>query len=305
MSGNSDPFDMESESSADNVEETLLAEPTENVPIPDDDDDSEDEAPSHHVERPSRKEKRLNRYRKLSEEVAQLKQQLAERQQTPPYIPPQYQEPQRQPSASQHDDDVSSELQAVYDQQRELQLRYAKLSDSERESRYDEFYRQAQKLDIEKNKLIARDTARIEAQRAQKQAQADLIRTQNADIFNWRPPGANPHSNPTGGAYFESVWKRMVLAEGKPDTYETMNAALAETRRVLKIGRSPSPSEGLKSKFGGAPRGGAAKEAPKSFPMTKQYKRMARAAYPHLPEEKAIEKWVKTTGRDLLDGKDD
>jgi hypothetical protein len=39
--------------------------------------------------------------------------------------------------------------------------------------------------------------------------------------------------------------------------------------------------------------------------MTKEYKRMARAAYPHMDEDKAYQRWANTVGKDLQDGGSD
>lgn len=300
MADKLDPFSGESDESS--VETTVLHDAPEQIPINDDDDDDDSSpavTPEDDIRRPTRREKKANRYRELREEVETLRKKLEER---PPPPPPQYYQPPPQPERQSQQDELSPDLQRVYDESARLTQEYYRLDEDQQRSRLGEFQKKAAILDAQKQRIVASEAAAAMSEVAERNAGMRMVRTQNADIFNWKHPSAPHNAPPTGGAIFESIWKRMVWAENRPDTPDTMNEALAETRKYLKLGKSPSPSDSLKSRLTGAPRGGAtSKEAPKSFPMTKEYKRLARAAYPHLSEDKAFQRWVQTTGRKLLE----
>lgn len=262
-----------------------------------DDGDDEEESP-----RPTRKEKKANRYRSLQEERDRLRAELeAERAQR--MAAARY--PQVTPAPAPKDDE-DAELQAIYDEERLLQRTYASLSDEEKERKYDEYYDKAKKLEVRKLRTVAKTAGGSRPQTSE--VVREILRMQHSDVYNH---GADPTGQmPSAGeALHRSIWQRKLIVDKKPDTLETYNEAMEETRRTLRLptAKRPAPDTSFKAKLTGTPHGATASSGsgPRTVKMTKEYKRMARAAYPHMDEDKAYQRWANTVGKDLQDGGSD
>lgn len=130
------------------------------------------------------------------------------------------------------------------------------------------------------------------------EAQLEVIRSTYPDIYG--------HPNKLVAEHTASTY-RALRATGLPPTKETLERAVGETRKAFRLPgatpRRPPPDEAARRRLSGAgsggPRGGG--EAPVVVRMTKDQRRMADAAYSHLPTEKARhEAWAKGPGRKLL-----
>lgn len=119
----------------------------------------------------------------------------------------------------------------------------------------------------------------------------------------WRMQYPEIYSNPRAEAW-ASARRQQLLAEGKPDSVETIHEAIGDAKRHFKLGAQPresSPSE--RSRLSGHPAtGGSANAGPKKgdgIVMTRELQRIARAAYSHLKPEEADKKWAQTTGKKM------
>lgn len=93
-----------------------------------------------------------------------------------------------------------------------------------------------------------------------------------------------------------------LLAENKPNTWETAALAAAETRRAFRLGTRPPPDAATKARYSGV--GGSTNGGPSNgkIAMLPKYQRMAHARYPNLSEREAEKKWAATVGKKVLDG---
>lgn len=87
-------------------------------------------------------------------------------------------------------------------------------------------------------------------------------------------------------------------AEGKPDTWETMDEVAEEARSVLRLGGG-KPSEGIRSKLSGVGTSGGSGD-PGVFRMTDFDKRMADAKFSYIQDEdERHRRYADTIGRSL------
>lgn len=154
--------------------------------------------------------------------------------------------------------------------------------------------------DIEKKKLVigarmanAQDGIRPVNPNEAIQA---LLRAENPDIYD----------NPKAFAFARNEFERMRIL-GQPDTRQTFEKAMAATREALNIAppRGAPPSDTRRRQFEGGPRGRSAgssggEDRSDAITMTAPLRKIARAAYPGLPEVEAYKKWAKTAGPAFL-----
>jgi hypothetical protein len=110
-------------------------------------------------------------------------------------------------------------------------------------------------------------------------------------------------ANPQAARFMEMTFLRAVQAEGRPNNWETADAAAAEARRAFKLGRPPPADAATKARYSGISAGsnGSANGASNGkIGMTSKYKAMAHTRFPDLSEEQAEKKWAQTVGKKIL-----
>lgn len=106
--------------------------------------------------------------------------------------------------------------------------------------------------------------------------------------------------------FFQANYAKL-LASGAPDTWETLDLAMDQTRTELRMtprGGPPAPSAAQKQRLSGMGRGGGgsgAEPKEKGIKLTPEIKKMANAAYPHLPKEKRLQAWANASGKHFLE----
>lgn len=156
------------------------------------------------------------------------------------------------------------ELARFIDRQREIEVRKQELLSE----RY-----------IERNNLLPQQ---VDPRQQQAQMELAVLRAQYADVTQ----------NQQAALYTDYAYKRL-RAEGKPDTIETARLAFEEARKTVlkKTPSAPRPTEAQRSRYTGQPNGaaparGGEEGGPKLIKMTKEMRRMADTAYPHIKDDK-------------------
>jgi hypothetical protein len=134
----------------------------------------------------------------------------------------------------------------------------------------------------------------ISAAQIQQQAQIARVQQLHGDLL----------SVPKSQQLFMAHWQ-LKLAEGRPDTEDTMNAAAESARVALGVsprnGRPP-PTQGQKARLSGSPKGGGVATGNEggNLVLTKELKRMADASLAHIRDPKERYKvFARTVGKDL------
>lgn len=301
---NREDTDTEETGSAEEADERRVREVKEKVkaareepkeePEEESDEDVEDDSEDDEQGEPTRREKRANRYKEAMEraEAAERRAEaLAAQQNQLMRQMLQAQQP-REPQVDQRRQ-IEEEYEAVELDLIDLRSRY-----SQRAAQYHQqgmempreemrqFIAKQRDLEFRKHNLIGEQFVRErnygapDPRMQQIQMEKEIIRVQNQDVFNSRP--AQIHA--------DYAFKRM-LAEGKPDSLATLQAAVAEARQVvLKKGSPQKPSQNQKAKYTGASTGagGPAREGG-GVPVIKvspEGRRMADAAFSHIKDDK-------------------
>ena len=151
-----------------------------------------------------------------------------------------------------------------------------------------------QRIEMTAERLIEKRQAHHSARTGQEVMRA-AIRARHGDVYQ----------KPAAVAYAEGEFRKL-RATGKPDSAETLDAAMNAARRAFGLSREPAPSEAQKSRFAGPPRGQAVPgREPGVVRMTPELRRMANAKYSHVKDEEARYKlWANKEGRALLEDKD-
>lgn len=257
---------------------------------PRDDTDDEPVLPTA----PTRKEKKQERKKLLDElestrqERAQLAERLARLEGQQSVLL------QQRGQVDQTDEDpFDAELQQLQDEHAAAFQAYQSKGANRTQADTDAYNRKAR--EIEKKKLVigarmANAADGIRPVNPNEAIQA-VLRAENPDIYD----------NAKAFAYAQNEFNRMRIL-GHPDTRETFNKAMNATREALNIAppRGAPPSETRRRQFEGGPRGrsggGDTEEKAGSITMTAPLRKIARAAYPGLPEVEAYKKWAKTAG---------
>lgn len=274
-------------------------EPKAKEPEDDGDDDDDVEIDDTDEEPVTRNERRQNRFREVAEraeraeraaeemraqyqQLMQQQMQLMQQQATPPQQGKSFEDSYRevemelirlrgdysnrlQQYANAGRDMPQDELASYIDRNRDLEVR--------KQSLLSDNY-------IERNNLRPQQ---VDPRQQQIQMELAVIRAQNADVFQ----------NRVAALHVNYAYQRM-LAEGKPDTIQTASAAIEEARRVVlkkgPAGSATQPSQAQKARFTGQSAGGSgpAREQgqPQRIVMTKDMRRMADAALPHIKDDK-------------------
>lgn len=264
------------------------------------DDDKPTDSPE---ERKTRKERRQARLQSKLQEGAKAKEELEAERKEKAELRERLARlegavsAQRQPRQSADDgkDEFTRELDEIYElQQNAYKAAQAEVKagtfDEKRQRYYEDIAR-----DIEQRKTTVhtrRVLAQTEGQRQQSQAQQvwvqkypDVYRNQNA--FQYAQAKAQQR-----------------LALGEQITPQVVDEIMGETMATFKIGAKPAPTQSDRAKLSGMPAsggGGGGRSA--GITLTPELRRMAVAAYDHLPEEEAIKAWTNKTGKRLREKK--
>lgn len=281
------------------------------VPFSDDRSDNDDtaelfgeekpgEAPEKRKERLQRRQERLQgmiqngrRVKELEERDAQRERELAELRGRLD----QAERMRQQPPPSDQGDPFKARLDAVLKRQKDAytSAQAETKAGTFTEERARHYEQVAREIEEEKGTIFAE---RVLAQRAPVQ------RAQQAQQA-WVNKYPEVYGNQRAYEYAEGSFKRKMalLKPGEVPTNEMVDEVMQETMATFKIGPKPQPSRSEKERMSGLPASGGNGGGPPSITLTPAMRRMAIAAYDHLPEQEAIKAWVAKTGKSLRDKK--
>lgn len=297
-----DPTEMQRK--ADEELGTVLVEPEPveaDTDEGDDDDDDSGSAPAADLApRPSRKERRAARagnFNELKETNERLARELQETRQAQARMEGMLQANLQRPQ-QQGPHPIDQELDRVFEEQDQFYQNYSanvgKMSPEERSTAV----KRARDLEIRKGELLAqRSMLRAGVGRAPDPNQIRQMAFQEQLNMRYADIAADPKATELGGHI-----ARAMFAEGKPQTWETLDEAAEETRRRLGMKSTrvaPKPTPRQQAPFVGTPKGPATGGGTSSGPVriTKKQAQMAESAYPSLPAAKAHQKWWNEVGK--------
>lgn len=281
-------------------EEESSADPVLNMED-DEEDDDEDEPPAP---KPSRKEKKASRTWMPAEEKERLIREAAEAKATAAAneraMAMLQQTLQRLPLGGQQQpqkDPTDDELERIDEDRLALEREYAsRVNDTKNLITQDEmnqFRKRAMKLERRQTEVITNRTIRGMGVAPQRNEQETIIRNYVATRF----PEASQSAQAL--AWAEGVQKQM-MAEGKNAwSTEVIDAAMDSAEKRFKLGKyknstpKQEPDPVLRDRLQSTPRSanGSPLKGQKTITMTKEFRQMANAAYPHIKDEK--KRWAK------------
>jgi len=269
----------------------------------DDEEDDEDEPPKLEP-KPSRKEKKASRAWMPAEEKERLIREAAEAkaaavananamqllQQTLQRLPFGGQQ-------SQQRDPVEQELESIDEERLALEREYAsRVNDTKNLISQDEmnqFRKRAVKLERRQTEAITAKQIRGMGIAPQRNEQETIIRNYVATRY----PEASQDQRAL--MFAEGVQKQL-MAEGKQQwSTEVIDAAMDAAEKKFRYGKykngtpAREPDPVLKDRLQSTPRSanGSPLKGQKQIVMTKEFRQMANAAYPHIKDEK--KRWAK------------
>lgn len=267
----------------------------ESEPAVEVDDDPDDEPVTRREKRANRVKEFESRAERAEREASELRaqqQQLMQQliaQQQPKEPPVDY---ERQLDEQYESTEMELiRLRGMYSQRAQ---QYQQAGQEMPEAELRQFIRQQQQLELKKHSIIGDAYIRRNGYSApdprtqQAQMEVAALKAQHADVF----------ANQAAALHVDYAFKRL-RAEGKPDTLETAQAAVAEARRViLKQGPTGGkPTQAQKAKYTGSASGAGGQAGREPVPVIKlseQGKKMADAALGHIKDEKKrYETWGK------------
>lgn len=299
---------LRKEADADGKIEVSLEEPA--------DDDEELEASDEQPEQgkpqqPSRSEKKKQRgqnlVRQAKEEAEAARREAAELRGRIEELARAQQRPQQQPQ-TQQSDPLETELKGL---QSEFTAYNQRLSAAQQaaqsaqrpmtQEEIDKWNGEAWALQERMADLNYRRAAKrhekpgVTAEQIQAQTLVTQVQSKHADLFQ----------HERGSKLFEAQW-RLELAEGKPDTWETMDAAADKVRQRLGMtprGGRPAPTAATRARFSAQSQSaGSAGDDSDTKPMVfdKNLQKMANALYSHIKDpKKRYEMYAKKVGKEL------
>lgn len=207
------------------------------------------------------------------------------------------QQPFAQPSA-QTADPLDTEIKSTQAQRRRLfdvytlavQNRALQPGDQER------YIEESEALEEKMQGLRIKKHLRDNTPRVDPQVEEfNYVRNSNPDVFG----------NPRAVMTLQSIYYRK-RAQDRPDSRETLEEAIDETRKELRLGpyRNMPVSQNTKEKYTGVPRGmgtNANEAQPVQIKMDKHMRKMADAAFPHIKDQnKRYQQWANTAGREVI-----
>lgn len=267
---------------------------------------TEEERPSaSEEERKTRKEKRQARLQTKLQEGAKAKEELEAERKEKAELRGRLARlegvvsagQQRQPrQAADGKDDFTRELDAIYEQQQNAyKAAQAEVKsgtfDDKRQRYYEDIARdiEARKTEVHTRRVLAQ----TEGSRQQNQAQQVWVQ-KYPDVYR----NNNAFQYAQGRA-------QQRLALGEQITPQVVDEIMTETMTTFKMGPKPAPTQSERSKLSGMPASGGGGGGPGGggITLTPELRRMAVAAYDHLPEAEAIKAWTNKTGKRLREKK--
>lgn len=273
----------------------------------DDDDDSGGSGQPTEGTRPLRDERRANRYReqregreKAERERDELRRELDQHRvllDQQRQIAALAAQAPRQPQA----DPLEEGIKAAQKERSRLYNSYAALTTPTQEQ-YEDYQARAYELQAKETEFITQRTMRqAGVGRVDPRAQAqDMDKKMAAlrypDIFD---------SGPAAGQRIRHVMANMqkLVAEGQPDNWVTLDAAVSRSRTELHLKTTtttsaPRATSHTKRAMAGV--GASARtEGRREVTMTKDTRRMAEAMYPKLQAAEAHKRWARTVGAEV------
>ncbi len=193
-------------------------------------------------------------------------------------------------------DEFERELDDIYQkQQNAYQAAKAEVKagtfDEKRQRYYEGIARdiEARKTEVHTRRVLAQ----TEGQRQQNQAQ---------QVWVQKYPEVYRNNN---AFQYAQAKAQQRLSLGEQITPQVVDEIMTETMTTFKIGARPAPTANERAKLSGMPAsggGGGGGRGP-GVTLTPELRRMAIAAYDHLPEEEAIKAWTNKTGKRLREKK--
>lgn len=281
------------------------------VPFSDDKSDADDtaelfgedkpgEPPERRKERLQRRQERIQgmiqngrRVKELEERDQQRERELAELRGRLD----QAERTRTQPSANDQVDPYKVRLDAVLQRQKDA------FTAAQAEAKAGTFTEERQRHYEQVAREIEEEKGTIFAQRVLA-AQAPVQRAEQAQQ-QWISKYPEVYANRNAYTYAEGSFKRKLalLKPGEAPTNEMVDEVMRETMATFKIGPKPEPTRSERDRMSGLPASGGNGGGPPSITLTPAMRRMAIAAYDHLPEQEAIKAWVAKTGKSLRDKK--
>lgn len=202
----------------------------------------------------------------------------------------------RQSAPADGKDPFTRELDEIYElQQNAYKAAQAEVKagtfDEKRQRYYEDIAR-----DIEQRKTTVH-TRRV-------LAESEPIRQQTQAQQVWVQKYPDVYRNPNAFQYAQGKAQTR-LALGETITPAVVDEIMAETMATFKLGAKPPPSQSDRAKLSGMPAsgGGGSGRGDAGVALTPELRRMAIAAYDHLPEADAIKAWTNKTGKRLREKK--
>lgn len=193
-------------------------------------------------------------------------------------------------------DEFERELDDIYQkQQNAYQAAQAEVKagtfDEKRQRYYEGIARdiEARKTEVHTRRVLAQ----TEGQRQQNQAQ---------QVWVQKYPEVYRNNN---AFQYAQAKAQQRLSLGEQITPQVVDEIMTETMTTFKIGAKPAPTANERAKLSGMPAsggGGGGGRGP-GVTLTPELRRMAIAAYDHLPEDEAIKAWTNKTGKRLREKK--
>jgi hypothetical protein len=147
---------------------------------------------------------------------------------------------------------------------------------------------EAERIDVHTERAVERRSA---ASRAE------------AGRLVWEQKYPEVYRNERALQYATATYHRR-RALGEADTPALVDDIMADAISAFKLGGKPAPSASDKARLGGVPSSGSGGGSRGSdIAMTPELIRMARAAYPDLPEGEAEKRWKAKTGKRMREKK--
>ena len=164
---------------------------------------------------------------------------------------------------------------------------------------------QAGKMDGDRTKYYERISREIDEEKTEvfaERAVARRIPQQQQDQQRqfWVNQYPEVYRNDKAFQYAQARWK-MREAQGENIGEDQVHEILQEARVQFKLGPKKAPSASERDRFSGVPSSGSGGSGASGdgIAMTKDFKRMATALYPDLPEQDAFKKWANGPGKKL------
>lgn len=205
-------------------------------------------------------------------------------------------QPQQRPQNDGGKDPYEQRLDQVYEKQSEA------YNSAQAEIKAGTFTPERQKYYEKVAREIETAKTSIHTERLIEQ-RAAANRTEQAQQV-WVQKYPEVYNNPRAFQYAQASWQRR-LALGENPSNDTVDEIMNETMTTFRLGKKAPPSASERSRMSGIPSAGSGGGGNKTGIVMDDPKlrRMAVAAYSHLPEAEAVKAWVNKTGKRLREKK--